>query len=47
LFGCLIFLTPEDIVEGNKKMIFTLVAALHDVKIKGMNEVLPEMNLKK
>ena len=47
MLGCTIFLTPEDIMEVKKKMIFTLVAAIKHVVDFGKKEAMVEMDIEK
>jgi hypothetical protein len=35
MLGTIIFLTPEDIMERNKKLIFTLIAGIDYIHKKG------------
>ena len=47
MIGCIIFLTPEDIVERKKELIFTLLAQLKHVQECGSRKEKMENVVKK
>ena len=48
MIGCIIFLTPEDIIERKKNMIFTLLSQLkHSAECGHKKEAMPDTGLEK
>lgn len=47
MLGCTVFITPEDILDRKKRMIFTLVGGINYVYHHGEQEEMVDVNLVK